>query len=307
MSTSTKNVRRRNRSPLAHRELLTGLAFITPGLIGFLIFVLIPVVFSLYLSFTDWNFMRGFDAIEFSGLKNYTKLFSDPWFRASYRNNLVFTLVTIPILTALGLVLANFLNRHVIGGTKAQVFYFIPYICSVVAISVVWQVLFHPSFGPINQTLRMIGIENPPKWLADFHWALPAVMIVYIWQNVGYYAVVYMAGLKSVSADVYEAAEIDGAGSVTTFFKITVPLVAPTTFFLVTMGIIGSFKVFDHISVMTEGGPGNATSVMAFYIYRKAFEEFDMGYANTLAWALFVLIFVVTVVQYRLQRNFSAE
>ncbi len=289
------------------RDMMAGLAFILPGFIGFLLFVLIPVILSLMISFCKWNFMEGFDAIRFIGLDNFKNMLSDEWFRVSYWNNIVFTAVTIPILTILGLVLANLLNRHVFGGKKAQIMYFIPYIASVVAVCVVWQVLLQPSYGPVNQFLMSIGIENPPKWLADLKWALPSIMVVYIWQNVGYFAVVYMSGLKSIPEDVYEAASIDGAGTIRQFFSITVPLVKPTTFFLITMGIIGSFKIFDHISVMTQGGPGNATSVMAFYIYRKAFEQYDMGYANALAWALFVLIFVVTVVQYKMQDKYTNE
>ena len=150
-------------------------------------------------------------------------------------------------------------------------------------------------------------MQNPPKWLADLKWSLPSVMIIYIWQNVGYYAVVFLAGLKGISKELYEAAAIDGAGPVRQFFSVTVPLIRPTTFFLVTMGIIGSFKVFDHISVLTQGGPGSSSSVMAYYVYRKAFEEYDMGYANTLAWALFVLIFAVTLIQFRLQKSFDGQ
>lgn len=282
------------------------MGFIAPGLIGFLVFTLGPVLISLFLSFCDWRYTEGLDAIKFVGLDNFSKLFTDSWFKASYLNNIIFTAVTIPVLIILGLILANFLNRHTVGGKKAMVMYFIPYICSVVAICVVWQVLMS-SRGPINQTLQLFGMENPPTWLADTRFALAAIMVIYIWQNVGYYAVVYMAGLKSVPDDVYEAAAIDGAGPIRQFISITVPLVKPTTFFLVTMGIIGSFKIFDHISVLTEGGPGNSTSVMAFYIYRKAFQEYDMGYSSALAWALFALIFVVTIIQNRSQKSFSAD
>ena len=219
----------------------------------------------------------------------------------------MFTLITVPALTVLGLVTAEILNRYILGKSPVRVMFFIPYIASVVAVCAVWQVLFHPSFGPINSFLHSIGMQNPPKWLADLKWSLPSVMIIYIWQNVGYYAVVFLAGLKGISKELYEAAAIDGAGPVRQFFSVTVPLIRPTTFFLVTMGIIGSFKVFDHISVLTQGGPGSSSSVMAYYVYRKAFEEYDMGYANALAWALFVLIFAVTLIQFRLQKSFDGQ
>ena len=285
----------------------TGLAFIMPSLIGFLVFTFVPVVISFFLSFCDWNFMSGFDGIKFTGLQNYMKLFTDDWFLASYRNNIVFTVVTVPLLIVLGLVVATIMNKYIFGGGAVRTMFFIPYICSVVAVCSVWMVLFQPSYGPINQLLFKLGAENPPKWLADYDWSLISIMIVYIWQQVGYYAIVFLAAIKGVPEELYEAASLDGAGAVRSFFNVTVPMVAPTTFFLAIMGIIGSFKVFDQISVLTQGGPGNSSSVMAFYVYRTAFEYYEMGYANTLAWALFVLIFIVTMIQWKFQDKFTNE
>ena len=253
------------------------------------------------------NFMEGWGAIKFTGLENYIRLFTDEWFINSYRNNIVFTLITVPALLALGLVLAVIINKYIWGGGVVRILIFIPYIASVVAVCTVWMVLLQPSYGPINSFLRAIGIENPPGWLTDFKWSLPSIMIIYIWQQVGYYAIVFLAGLKGISEDVYEAASIDGASTIRQFFSITIPLISPTTFFLAIMGIIGSFKVFDQISVLTQGGPGSSSSVMAYYVYRTAFEYFDMGYANTLAWALFVLVFAVTLVQWKLQSKFTNE
>lgn len=292
---------------MERREMLTGMAFILPSFLGFLVFTLIPVIISLFLSFTKWNFMEGWGAIKFTGLENYIRLFTDEWFLNSYRNNILFTLFTVPALLALGLVMATIINKHIFGGGAVRVMIFIPYIASVVAVCAVWMVLLQPSYGPINQILRAIGIENPPNWLADFKWSLPSIMIIYVWQQVGYYSIVFLAGLKGIPEDVYEAARVDGASSIRQFFSITVPLISPTTFFLAIMGIIGSFKVFDQISVLTQGGPGSSSSVMAYYVYRTAFEYFDMGYANTLAWALFVLVFAVTLVQWKLQGKFSNE
>lgn len=288
-------------------EMLTGICFILPSLLGFLVFTLIPVIISLFLSFTKWNFMEGWGAIKFTGLENYIRLFTDDWFTRSYLNNIFFTVVTVPVLLALGMVMAVIINKFIYGGGVVRVMIFIPYIASVVAVCAVWMVLLQPSYGPINSFLRAIGIENPPMWLADFNWSLPSIMIIYVWQQVGYYSIVFIAGLKGISEDVYEAARVDGASSIRQFFTITVPLLSPTTFFLTIMGIIGSFKVFDQISVLTQGGPGNSSSVMAYYVYRTAFEYFDMGYANTLAWALFLLVFVVTLIQWKLQDRFSNE
>lgn len=289
------------------KEFFTGMGFILPSLIGFLVFTFIPVIISLFLSFTKWNFMEGWGAIRFNGLDNYIRLFSDEWFINSYKNNIVFTVITVPALIALGLVAAAVINKYIYGGGAVRTMLFIPYIASVVAVCAVWMVLLQPSYGPVNQFLRMLGIENPPGWLADFKWSLPSIMIIYIWQQVGYYAIVFLAGLKGIPEDVYEAARVDGASSIRQFFSITIPLISPTTFFLTIMGIIGSFKVFDQISVLTQGGPGSSSSVMAYYVYRTAFEYFDMGYANTLAWALFALVFLVTLVQWKLQARFSAE
>ena len=289
------------------KDLFTGLAFIFPSFLGFLIFTLIPVIISLFLSFSQWNFMEGWGAIKFTGLENYIRLFTDEWFLNSYRNNIVFTVVTVPALLALGLVIAVIVNKYIWGGGVVRILIFIPYLASVVAVCTVWMVLLQPSYGPINSFLRAIGIENPPGWLTDFKWSLPSIMLIYVWQQVGYYAIVFIAGLKGISEDVYEAASIDGASTVRQFFSITIPLISPTTFFLAIMGIIGSFKVFDQISVLTQGGPGSSSSVMAYYVYRTAFEYFDMGYANTLAWALFVLVFAVTLVQWKLQSRFTNE
>ncbi len=289
------------------KDTLMGILFILPGFLGFVFFVLIPVVMSLGISFSEWNFLKGWSAIRFTGIENYVRLFSDDWFLVSLKNNLLFTAVTVPALLVLGLITANIINRHCYGGSAIRVMIFIPYIASVVAICTVWQVILQPSYGPVNQFLMSIGIKNPPKWLVDQNWAMIAIIIINIWTQLGYYVAVYMSGLKNVSEDLYEAADIDGASATEEFWYITVPMVRPTTFFLAVMGIIASFKVFDLISVLTQGGPGNATSVMAYYIYKTAFKDFKMGYACALAWALFIIIFIVTVFQWKYQESFSNE
>ena len=294
-------------SKKARKDFFTGMGFILPSLLGFLIFTFIPVVISLCLSFTSWNFMEGIEGIKFNGLANYIRLFSDEWFLNSYKNNIIFTAVTVPVLIALGLVMATIINKYIYGGGVVRTMIFIPYIASVVAVCTVWMVLLQPSYGPVNEFFRSIGIANPPGWLADFKWSLPSIMIIYVWQQVGYYSIVFLAGLKGLPEDVYEAAKVDGASSIRQFFSLTVPLISPTTFFLTIMGIIGSFKVFDQISVLTQGGPGSSSSVMAYYVYRTAFDYFEMVYANTLAWALFVLVFIVTLVQWKMQAKFSNE
>lgn len=289
------------------REQISGMLFVLPSFVGFIVFTLIPVIASLVLSFTKWNFLKGWDDVSFNGLDNFRRLFTDDWFKVSYLNNIIFTIGTIPILVILGLICAYIINHYVLGSTGVRCMMFIPYIASVVAVCAVWMVLLQPTYGPVNNILRKLGVENPPGWLTSTDSSLFSVMVIYIWQNIGYYVVVFMSGLKAIDGEVYEAAEIDGAGGFKKFWYITVPLVSPTTFFLTTMGIIGSFKVFDQISVMTQGGPGNSSSVMAFYIYRVAFENFEMGYASTLAWALFLLIFIVTMIQWRTQKSYSVD
>ena len=232
----------KRRHCMKRKETLTGICFVLPGLIGFIIFILIPVIMSLGISFTEWNFLKGWDSIKFTGLRNYLKLFKDDWFVVSLRNNILFTAVTVPCLLILGLVMADLINRHTYGGSAIRVMIFIPYIASVVAVCTVWQVMLQPSYGPINEFLRTIGIENPPKWLVDEHWALIAIMLINIWSQVGYYVAVYMSGLKNVPADLYEAAEIDGASQFTIFWKIVLPLGKPI---LVTMGTFAGLAYWN--------------------------------------------------------------
>lgn len=287
-------------------EWMTGLLFVLPGLLGFIIFVLIPFIMSFFLSFTNWNFLQGVGAIEFNGITNYIKLFNDEWFINSFWNNIIFTVVSVPTLLAIGLIMAVIIDRYIKFGGLIKVLVFIPYIASVVAVATVWMMLFEPSQGPINQFLLSIGIENVPGWLTSFEWSLPSIMIVYIWQQLGYFIIVFTSGLKSIPEEVYEAADMDGAGPIRKFFTVTVPMISPTTFFLGTMGIIGTFKVFDQVSVMTQGGPGSSSSVMAYYIYRAAFQNFETGYSNTLAWALFGVIFLITIVGQRAQKKYAS-
>ncbi|ERL64075.1 hypothetical protein L248_1608 [Schleiferilactobacillus shenzhenensis LY-73] len=288
-----------------HKDNLIGYLFMAPVLLGFFAFIAFPVIASLLISFTDWNFLAGFSGIKFVGFANYAKLLSgnDAWFTPSFINTIIFTVTTVPIGLALGLIIAAFMDKYVYWSKLFRVFVFIPYIASVVASVIVWQVMLQPTYGPVNSLLHSIGMANPPKWFVDPNWALPTIIIFQIWQTLGYNVIVFMAGLKGISADLYEAAEIDGAGEVRKFFSITLPMISPTMFFLSTMGIIGSFKVFDSISVATGGGPGTATSVVAFYIYREAFQMYRLGTANAAAWIMFAVIFVVTMIQLRGQNR----
>lgn len=280
-----------------------GLLFILPSFLGFVIFFLLPVLFSLGLSFEKWNLGPSLKTAKFVGLQNYINIFTDVRFTASMVNSLIFTGTTVAIGIALSLVLAVVISKLVFFKGVMKAMFFMPYISSTVAISIVWMLLLQPTFGPINQLLRSFGIENPPNWLADLKWALPALIAMYIWQNLGYNIVVYLAGLSSISNELYEAADVDGASGIRKFFAITVPMVSPTTFFLVIMGIINSFKVFDQVNVLTQGGPGNATTMLALFIYREAFQNYRMGTASAAAWVMFVIIFAVTIVQWQGQKK----
>ena len=294
---------RKKISKLSIKEDISGLLFILPSFSGFLLFILIPVVFSLYLSFCSWNFIEGFSAIKFVNIENYKNLLTDVWFKDSLRNTLIYTFVSVPACTIIGMLIAVIINNYIYFKRIIRTMIFIPYISSVVAICVVWMVLLHPSFGPINEFLRSIGIQNPPKWLTDMKWALPAILIIAIWQQIGYYVIVFLAGIQNIPTDLYEAANIDGANGWEQFWNITVPMLSPTTFFLVIMGLIGSFKVFDQISVLTKGGPGTSTTVIAYYIYKTAFQYFKMGYASAMSWILFIFMFAITVIQWKGQKK----
>jgi multiple sugar transport system permease protein len=286
-----------------HRDNLAAYLFLLPALVGFIAFIIIPFVSSLVLSFTEWNFISGIDGIKFVGFKNYIHLFKDDWFISSFNNNMIFAITVVPISLVLGLVVAAIIQKLVYASNLIKIMIFMPYISSVVAIAIVWMVMLQPSYGPVNQFLVSIGMANPPKWLADVNWALPTLIFISIWQGLGYYVIIYIGGLNSIPKELYESAEIDGATFWKKFFKISVPLVSPTTFFLAITGIISSFKVFDLISVLTNGGPGTSTTVIAYYMYKTAFQYHKMGSASAMAGVVFVIIFIITLLQWKGQKK----
>ena len=297
---------RRNNRPfrlsMNAREQVAGYLFVAPLMIGLIVLSLIPVIASLLLSFTNWNFVAGIEAIRFSGLENFEKLYHDSSFLKSLVNNLIFV-VTVPVTMILALVLAIAIDKHVYIKNLFKVIYFLPYISSVVAVAMVWQVLFHPSLGPVNSTLMSLGIDNPPKWLADIKFALPSLMMIQVWIMLGYNIIIYIAGLQSIPRDLYEAAEIDGANAWVKFRRITVPCISPTTFFLLVTGIIGTFKIFDLIQVLTQGGPANSTTVIVYELYDTAFVQLKTGYASSMALILFLICLLITTLQMAAQKK----
>ncbi|MFV0504559.1 MAG: carbohydrate ABC transporter permease [Lachnospirales bacterium] len=279
----------------------TALAFVLPNFIGFIIFILLPIIFSFFISFTNFNLFKGIDGITFVGLDNFVTMFKDPWFIDAVKNNLKYTIITIPCVLSIAIVLSTILNNKVYGKNILRITIFLPYVSSVVAASVVWAMLFNPNSGFINEFLRFIGINNPPGWLGSTTWAMAAIIIVGIWMGIGYNTVVYMAGLQGIDRSLYESSEIDGANGIQQFFKITVPMLRNTTFFLLITSIIGSFQVFGTVNIMTDGGPGRSTTVVAHYIYVSGFRFHKMGYAAAMSWMLLIFIFLITLFQWKIQ------
>ncbi|PLT46764.1 N-Acetyl-D-glucosamine ABC transport system, permease protein 1 [Paenibacillus pasadenensis] len=289
--------RRRSRG-----EELWGWLFVSPMLLGVTVLVLLPIVATFVLSLADWNFVQGWDGIKWIGLDNFDKLLRDDLFLRSVRNNVIF-LLAVPVYMAISMILAVVIDRHVYMKGFFKVAYFMPYISNIVAVAVVWQVLFHPSNGPVNQMLRALGFSQPPGWLADPNYALPSIMLIVVWTSIGFNLILYMAGLQSIPRDLYEAAEIDGASGWVRFARITVPLLSPTSFFLLVTGVISTFKVFDIIAVTTQGGPIGSTSMMVWYLYDTAFVNLKVGYASSIAVVLFAFVLLITLGQWAAQKK----
>ncbi|MGA5591742.1 carbohydrate ABC transporter permease [Enterococcus mundtii] len=280
---------------LKRKNTLIAWSFIAPNFIGFLIFTLVPVVFSLILAFMKWD---SFSTPEFVGLQNFTRMLSDDTFWISLKNTFLYTIGVVPLTLICSLGLAILLNQKIKGVKFFRTAFFFPYVTSLVAIAVVWSMLFHPTMGPINQFLRVV-IENPPGWLSSSDWALTAIIIVSVWRGMGYYLILYLAGLQGISKALYEAAAMDGANKWKQFSHITVPALRPTTFFVTIMLVINCFKIFDLVQVMTDGGPGRATNVLVYQVYSEAFVKFNFGYASAIAMVLFVIVLVITVIQFK--------
>lgn len=285
------------------REQWAGWFFIAPEVIGMIILAVFPLLFSLFLSFTEWNLVGGLSAIHFIGLDNFVNLFKDNHFLQALKNNVLFTVGTVPLTMLLGIVLSALIHKKLYGKTYFKVAFFIPYICSTVAIAAVWQALYHPSKGPLNQMLMQLGISSPPLWLVDTSYSLIAIMIIYIWQILGYQMIIFLAGMTNIPEELYEAATIDGATGIQQFRRITVPLLGPTTFFLAITSTISSFKVFDMIKFLTNGGPNYSSTVIVYQIYEEGFERFKMGYASAMSWVLFLIIMLVTSITWITQNR----
>lgn len=292
---ATTQAARRRRGRLRRRNALIGWSFILPNFVGFAVLTLVPVIALFYLAFTSWN---AFGTAPWVGVDNFTRLFSDKSFHTSLTNTIYYTVFHIPLTLAASLGLALLLNRKLRGVAFFRTAAFFPYITSIVAIAVVWNMLFSPEFGPINQLLGFFGVQDPPGWTTSADWSMPAVIIVATWREMGYYMLLFLAGLQTIPPELYEAARVDGANAWQRFRNVTIPSLRPTTFLVMVLLTIGSFKIFDLILVMTNGGPGQSTLVLSQFIYQKGFVENQFGYASASSIVLFAICLAITILQF---------
>jgi multiple sugar transport system permease protein len=271
------------------KEALTGWALLAPSLLGTVVFLLVPVAVALWLSLQRWDLVS---PARWAGLDNYATVLSDAGIRHSFAVTILFTLLVIPVQTALGLFVAVLLSRRLPGSSFFRVLYVVPWICAPLVVGLVWRWMFDPSTGALN---ALLGTRV--EWLTNHSLALPAVAFVTVWTQVGYVALFFLAGLAGIPAQLADAARVDGAGPWRIFWSITLPLLRPTTSFVLITGIISSFQVFDTVYAMTGGGPGGATSLLAYEIYSEAFTALRMGRAAAIAVVLTVVLVVLTLAQ----------
>lgn len=284
----------------AYEEWLAGMGMLFPNLAGFGAFVFFASGMSLWLAFYDWDLLT---RARFVGLQNFlTILTRDAEFRTSLYNTVYFAVGLVPLTMLASLALAVLLNQKLRFLALYRAAYYMPAVTATIAISVVWMWLFNPEYGPINIVLGRLGL-TPPEWLYSVTWAKPALIIVRSWQAAGYYMLMFLAGLQGIPGELYEAAAIDGASEWVKFRRITLPLLSPTTFLVTVLLTIDSFNIFESVYVMTRGGPGGSTETLLYYIYAKGFQRFQMGYAAAVAWVLFAILFLLTLLQFRLQRK----
>ncbi|MDR2792417.1 MAG: sugar ABC transporter permease [Treponema sp.] len=288
------------------RDAFVAYSFIAPNFIGFAVFTLIPLLFALCLSFLNWD---GANPIQAAGLGNFIRLFTDPIFWRAMWNTILYTVGVVPLTLICALFLAILLNQKLKGRNFFRTVSFFPYVASLVAVAAVWNFIFSPTFGPVNNLLSRlfnIPVERLPRWAADRHWAIPTVIFFTVWKNMGYYMVIYLAALQGVNVELYEAANLDGTNAWQRFIHVTLPQIAPTTFFILMMLIISSFKVYDIFVNIFAGADNqltNTTRVLVYQIYNTAFRSLEYGYASAMAMILFIMVAGITLIQFRLERK----
>lgn len=274
---------------------MSALIFLLPALLGTLIFIVIPVICSFGLSFVQWDLLN---PIKFVGFENYREIFHDGLFYKILGNTIVFALSTSFLGVIIPLILASILNTKIRGSEFFKGAYFLPFITPMVVVGVVWAWIFDPNIGLLNQMLHL-----HLNWLYDSKLAMPALIVVSVWKLVGYNMIIYLSSLSAISQSLFEAAKIDGANSFQIFKNVTIPMLSPTIFFVVIITAISSFQVFDLIYLMTQGGPFDSTNVLVYAIYKNAFEYFNVGKASAIAYVLFVIILVLTLIQWSLRKK----
>lgn len=282
-----------------NQKRLVPYVFIAPNMIVFTVFVFVPILFAFYISLNEWSLIG---TPQFVGLGNYVEMLGDGQFWRALYNTLVYTIGTVPGSIALGLVVAIGLNRKLPGLALLRSLFFVPVVISLVAVALIASWMFNDNYGVINAALEALGFEGV-SWLSSPAWAMPSLIITTLWIRIGFCMVIYLASLQSIPAELYQAAQVDGATAWRQFWHITWPLLGPTTFLLLILNVIYSLHVFDLIYVMTGGGPGSSTSVLVQYIYQMAFQESQMGYASAVGVVLYLMLLVFTVFQWRMTRQ----
>lgn len=285
------------------RETLIAYSFLAPNFIGFAIFTLVPVLFAFILAFTKWD---GVNPMQFIGIDNFTRMVGDKYFREAFLHTIVYVIGTVPLTLVCSLSLAILLNQKIFARNFFRTVSFFPYVASLVAVAAVWNMLFSPDKGPVNQLLAAFGMENLPRWAAGKDTAMLTVVLFSVWKNMGYYMIIFLAGLQGVNPELYEAASLDGANRWKQFRNVTIPQLGPTTFFVTIMVVIQSFKVFDQVYMITQGGPGTSTLVLVYQIYNEAFVGTpEYGYSSAISMILFAMVLVVTIIQFRGEKNYK--
>ncbi len=296
-------MRRETRKEL--KKIGQAIPFMLPSFVGMIVLGLCPIVLAIGLSLTDWSGLEKFSmqiiSDNFIGIKNYVAILTDKEFWNTLKNVLYFVVLYIPLAFLFSMIVALILNTDKPGTGILRVLYYIPVLTSWVAASLIWKWVLSSQYGVINNILSLVGITGP-DWLTNVKWAMPGIVLASVWKDMGFYGLYIFGGLRGIDPTYYEAARIDGAGKASILFKITIPLLSPTLFYCLIMSLINAFQLFPQVMIMTEGGPHGATQVMVERIYTYAFSYFKMGYASAYSWILFFIIFVLTLVQLKVQK-----
>ena len=302
-----KNKKHTEKRYIGKDGLLVASPFLIASLIGLAIFYLAPMIVSILLSLTDWNgldrlFASGFMESHYIGLQNYKDILTSDEFYKVLGNTMKFIVLYIPIMLIVSIAVASLLSKQRKGVTAFRIVYYIPVLTSWIAASLIWKSILSPQYGAMNGILSIFGIEGP-GWLLDEKWAMPAIVLVSVWKDMGFFGLILLSGMVGINQSYYEAAQIDGANSFQRFIHITLPLLTPSIFYVLIVSLINSFQLFPQIMIMTQGGPNGATQVMVERIYNYGFRYFKMGYASAFSWILFIIIMICTAIQLRGQNK----